>query len=135
MEIVINMGLIVENSIRSSLLLQPENAANAYLAVPSKYLSEAYELPEGSVITGEILGIMDLMGRGVEEAKNLINSTIIFVIMKVLGTDYLYISRDSWPLLREYGILPDDYKLRVKIISARVNEEEIKVYPKIEKVA
>ncbi|CAD6494794.1 MAG: hypothetical protein EMLJLAPB_00952 [Candidatus Argoarchaeum ethanivorans] len=128
------MGLIVEDLIKSNSYLKPENAASVYLAVQDKYLSVPYELHEGSIITGQILGITDIMGRGVEEVKNLIGSTITFVIVNVVGTDYLFISRDSWPLLRDYGIMPEDYKLRVKIISARVNEEEIEIYPRIEKV-
>ena len=130
------MGLIVEDLIKSNSYsyFKPENATSVYLAVQDKYLSVPYELHEGSIITGQILGITDIMGRGVEEVKNLIGSTITFVIVNVVGIDYLFISRDSWPPLRDYGIVPEDYKLKVKIISARVNEEEIEIYPRVEKV-
>ena len=128
------MGLIVENFIMSAPYFQPENAVSAYLLVPSKYLSEAYELAEGSIIAGEILGITDLLGRDVEETEEVIGANILFVLVTAISNDYLFISKDSWPLLRDYGIVAEDYRLRVKITSAKVNEEEIEIYPKVEKV-
>lgn len=127
------MGLIVENFIKSDDLLKPENAVSAYLLVPSKYLSEAYELVDGSIIAGEILGIKDLLGRDVEGREEVIGAKISFVLVTVFSNDYLYISKDSWPLLRDYGIIAEDYSLRVRITTATVNEEEIEIYPKVEK--
>ena len=127
------MALIFKDILRSGIIDAPEKAVNIRITVPSKYLSEPYELPDNALIVGEILEIYDWLGKPVKNIEELIGSEITFILRKFFNTDYLYLSRESWEILRDYGILPNEYQLKIKITTAKFGERIIRIYPKVDK--
>ena len=113
------MGLVLEMAIRKGIISR-EDIINIYLNVPKTHLSEPYELPGKTAIIGEILDIKSMKAKLTEEEakiEEVIGKEIRFILFKnILGFyDTLYISKGSWPILRDYGILPDEYILKVKV--------------------
>ncbi len=127
------MALIFRDLLRMGIIDAPKNAVNIRISIPSKYLSEPYELPNDALIFGEILDVYDWLGNPVKDVDELVGSEITFILRRFFNTDYLYLSRNSWLILRDYGILPNEYQIKVKITSAKFDEEEIKIYPKVDK--
>ncbi len=130
------MALMVKGQLYSGVL-PPLGATKAYIVVLKKYLSEPYELRDRTVLIGELVDVERLTGFGPTKDPNLPLSelkgkSLKFILrLGLLGEyDELYISKDSWPLLRDYGILPGEYLLTVKITKAIVDNKEIEIYPK-----
>jgi len=124
------MGLILKRVLRGEGVFVPEGAVNIFLRVPKSFLSEPYELQDDAVVLGEIMGIE---GIGEEfEADELIGKGIEFVLRQgYLGSDdWLHFSRNSWPLLRDYGIFPDYFQITVILKETRIDEKTIPIYPK-----
>ena len=110
--------------------LKEEGASMVYIEIDKKYLSKAYELPRNSKIVGEIIDIQT----GKEFEGELKGKEISFILIPTFGTtDYLYLSKDSWRILRDYAILPGESLINVKLEKAVVNEKEILLYPKRDK--
>jgi len=131
------MGLILENRLEEGYAAPSERAVNVYLSVQKKYLSNPYELPRDTIITGKILDIKKVLGDLTAEEAEIIQNEIIgkdieFILIPVtFGTvDELYISRDSWPMLRDCGILPREYSVRVILTRANYDEKSVEIYPK-----
>ena len=125
------MGLILKGTLESRGIVVPEGAVNIFLYVPKDRLSELYELQDDVVILGEILEIEEI-GKEFKEADEMVGKEIEFVVhLGALGSyDGLYLSRDSWPLLRDYGIFPDYFMIKVILKEIRSDEETIPIYPK-----
>lgn len=124
------MGLILKRTLESRGIIVPAGAVNIFLYVPKDRLSEPYELQENAVILGEILEIKEI---GKEfKADEMVGKEIEFVFhLGALGSyDWLYFSRDSWPLLRDYGILSEDFIITVILKEIRTDGETIPIYPK-----
>ncbi len=134
---VIKLGLVLESSLGTSIGLSPlEDAVNVYLPVSKTHLSEPYELKGNSIIIGEILEIRSWTRKLTEEEakiEEVIGKEIRFILSKrIFGFyDNLYISKGSWPILRDYGILPDEkYIVKVKLTKAEFDKEIVEIYPK-----
>ncbi|RJS71009.1 hypothetical protein CW696_05025 [ANME-2 cluster archaeon] len=124
------MGLILKTILTSKSIYVPERAVNVVLTVPKKFLSEPYELQDDAVIHGEILEIEEI---GKEfKADEIIGKEIELILrLGYIGyDDWLYFSRDSWPLLRDYGILPEHFIITVSLKEIRTDEETVEIYPK-----
>jgi hypothetical protein len=68
-----------------------------YIEINKKYLSKAYELSKGTKIIGEIIDIQT----GKELERELKEKEISFIlILTFLTTDYLYISEESWKIVK-----------------------------------
>jgi len=124
------MGLILERMLKSEGVFVPEGAVNIFLRVPKSFLSAPYELQDNAVVLGEILGVEEV-GREFE-ADEMIGKEIEFVLRQgYLGSDdWLHFSRNSWPLLRDYGIFPDYFQITVVLKEIRTDGETIPIYPK-----
>ncbi len=129
------MGLILKGILKSRGIIVPEGAVDIFLYVPKDCLSEPYELQDDAVIHGEISEIEEI---GKEfKADEIIGEEIDLILrLGYLGyDDWLYISRDSWPLLRDYGILPEHFTITVSLKEIRTDEETVAIYPKRDVVA
>ena len=131
------MGLILKDLLFEMIGKPPEGATSNYLGVSKDYLSKPYKLPERAVISGKILEITKLTGmplnedekKGMEELRG---KDLEFILsLSYAGTnDYLYISTDSWPILRDWGILPKYYYVSVNLIKAAYDGTVVDIYPK-----
>lgn len=67
-----------------------------------------------------------------EVKRELLNKEIKFVLrVSIVGNiDQLFVSKDSWPLLRDYGIIPEDHGLKVRLKRMLIDQETIEIYPK-----
>lgn len=129
------MALILKRWLLSGSLLVPEGAVDAYLVVPKSKLSTPYNLPANSILIGKITGI-ERVGGGLSEeekevAQKIIGNTIEFILLVLLlGTnDILHITNNSWPILRDYGILPMEYAIEVRLKEAKFDEKSVEIYP------
>jgi len=124
------MGLILKTILKSGGIIVPEGAVDIFLYVPKDRLSEPYELQDGAVIHGEISTIEEI---GKEfKADEIIGEEIDFILrLGYIGyEDWLYFSRDSWPFLRDYGILPEHFIITVSLKEIRTDKETVAIYPK-----
>jgi hypothetical protein len=110
-------------------------ATKIYLLVTKSNLGLAYELPSEAIITGELMAIRgpsmapqektlveELLGKEVE---------FIFWENRVGTLDYLFISKKSWPILRDYAILPGKgYEIKVKLKEASYEGKKVALFPK-----
>lgn len=140
------MPLILERRLEAdpfmALRLTPElkeafsRAVRVFLRVPKRLLSEPYELGDGAAVSGEILEVKKWLSSPTEEEvsvfRELAGKSVEFALLtQILGTeDHLYLTRETWSLLRDYGILPEDYVLRVKLVKAEYEGKELDIYPK-----
>ena len=124
------MGLVLKTILTSKSIRVPERAVNVVLHVPKDHLSEPYELQDDAVIHGEISAIEEI---GKEfKADEVIGEEIDFILrLGYIGyEDWLYFSRDSWPFLRDYGILPEHFIITVSLKEIRTDKETVAIYPK-----
>ena len=101
------------------------DVANFYLEVSKKYLSDYYLLSTGSEIWGEIVKvsphISQVEGKGV----------YFILFSQPLGTvDKLYFRVNSWRELRDYGLIPEETTILVRLI--KTNGTEIFPYRDLE---
>ncbi len=88
-------------------------ASNFCLMIPKKYLSDYYMLETGSKVEGEIISVEP----SIPELEGLPVSFVLFV--QPIGTnDYLYFDENSWRKLVDYGLLPDETVVTVKLVKA-----------------
>ncbi len=135
MKEVVKMGLILKKVLKSAGVFVPEGAVNVFLRVPKSFLSAPYELQDDAVVLGEVLGVEEV--GGAFEADELIGKEIELVLRQgYLGSDdWLHFSRNSWPLLRDYGIFPDYFQITVILKEIRIDGKTIPIYPKRDVVA
>jgi len=111
-----------------------------YISVESEYLSRQYQLrPTTSWwVKGEILRVIKITGMPSEEEKRVFEQYVVgkhvrlyLVPAFLLPYDYLYFDSDSWAILRDAGVFPDEYELEVKLYEL-INEQKgkvIELYP------
>ena len=65
--------------------------------------------------------------------EHVVGRTVRFYLTPALltGYDNLYFDEDSWSILRDVGVFPHEYKLRVKLSKLIIEPEgkTIKLYP------
>jgi hypothetical protein len=130
------MALILEARLERGYALAGRHVG-VYLLIPKKFLSEPFNLTPTMyyAIEGEILDVRKFAGELEKEElklKELVGARVEFALLSAtLGTyDYLFISEPSWPLLRDYGIFPEDHVLKVKLTRIKVKGEVVEIYPK-----
>jgi hypothetical protein len=130
------MPLIIEGRLEKDIFSSPGKYVGIYLYIPKKYLSIPYNLKSSNYydVEGEILDIKKSYGvleKDEIKIREIIGKDINFVLYVGFGTyDSLYIAENSWPLLRDYGVLPEDYVLKVKLLRIKVDNNVIDIYPK-----
>ena len=129
-----NMGLILRcvlHSVDTSL----EGSSTVFIWVPKRVLSSPYQLPRGTLLSGEIIEVDDVsrVFSGEEERlfSQLKGKPIDFFLLKrKVGDDAWFLSSSSWSTLRDYGVLPEDFELEVVIRRARFDDTTAEIYPK-----
>jgi hypothetical protein len=131
------MALIIAGYLKRVDLIvdKKEEASNVYLEVPKANLSEAYDLPDWTLLLGELLKIEGYEVSEKDKAilKELEEEKIEFFMHRLLlgSFDLLLLSRKSWAIFRDYSILPDMlYKITVKLIEAKIKDKTVPIYPK-----
>lgn len=108
----------------SSTVELPETASRFYLEIDHDYIS-AYDLEEGSTLTGSILEIGENeYGDHLEELEG---SEIVFEYTGWAGR--VFVSKPSFEALREWGLVKE-FWVEVRITSAERDGEEIELCPK-----
>jgi len=103
-----------------------ERACYILIRLPSRWLSKPYELEEGDVALGKILEVR----YGNEKLEELSGTPISFVLSRVGNTDILYVHKDSWPKLRDYGVVHEGYFMEVELDAVvKPSGERIELYP------
>jgi len=129
------MGLILTRilySVDASL----ENASRIFIWVPRRALSLPYELPMYSILKGEILNVDTAEAVISGDLKKILEELrakpIEFILFKrkTGSQDALFLSSDTWPTLRDYGVLPEQYEIEVRICEARFDDKTVDIYPK-----
>lgn len=130
------MALIIETLLSTGPLpTPPERAVRACLEVRKINLSQAYELQDETIVTGEIVEIKGggLTDKEREIVKEIEGKEIEFILwVSALGSvDWLYISKDSWAVFRDYAILPGvGYTIKVKLTEAKYDKKIAPIFPK-----
>jgi len=130
------MALIIETLLSTGPLpTPPERAVRACLEVKKINLSQAYELQDETIVTGETIEIKGggLTDKEREIVKEIEGKEIEFILwVSALGSvDWLYISKDSWAVFRDYAILPGvGYTIKVKLKEAKYDKKIAPIFPK-----
>jgi len=123
------MALIVRDAVvRKAISTLLPDASAFYVIVPSKYLSEPYELSTGDRIRGRVLKAEC----GGEELPVLKDREIEFVLEVGMICDTLYVCREDWiEHFREYGLVEGGYVLELRLEKAiTIAGEEVALYSK-----
>ena len=132
--------MIVESTLEKGLSYGVHSGF--YLLVPKKYLFDPYNLKifETYEVEGEVLDVKKVYGELVGDevkVKELVGAPLKFILTpSVIGSyDYLYITEESWSILRDYGVLPGDFILKVKLTRIKIEEKVVDIYPKRDVIA
>jgi hypothetical protein len=138
--VVLNVPLIVESILEKGFSYGVHSGF--YLLVPKKHLSDPYNLKilETYEVEGEVLDVKKVYGELVGDevkVKELVGTLLKFILTpSIIGSyDYLYITEESWSILRDYGVLPGDFILKVKLIRIKIGEKVVDIYPKRDVIA
>ncbi|MET1101734.1 MAG: hypothetical protein ABWW69_04575 [Pyrodictiaceae archaeon] len=137
------MPLIVSSLLRRGFSLKA-GVSPVYISVDKKYLSSQYELISLGVeywVHGTIMGVSRLHGPLSSDERRVIEEHVIgrnarFYLSPGLFLQYdsLYFDEESWAVLRDAGIFPDEYRVRAKLLRVEAGEpgkpaKEIALYP------
>lgn len=129
------MGLIITRNLNYWALDPLENSSNVYVSIPKMRLSRPYNLPSGSILTGELLKVIPKFGLSPQARRvfdELKKRPIKFILLTLKGgyDDNLFISSETWLQLRDYGIFPDTFVIKFKINEVTIRDKTLKIYPK-----
>lgn len=106
----------------------PAECSPVRITLEKKYLSLPYNLDSDDKIIGEVNGIYNRFGVPITTPGFKI--AIMFKLFSAnVTTDSLYITKDTWAVLRDYGVIPDDTMIGVKIIEVESHGVKTKIYP------
>lgn len=108
-----------------------EGASLMRITVEKSYLSVPYEIKPRTKISGEIITFYEKNMGGVTKISGMPPLKVDFILMPAnVGTDSLYISEESWAVMRDYGLLPDKIVLDIILRTIHLGDEKIEIYPK-----
>lgn len=118
-----------------------KDVSNYYLEVPKVVFTKTYPVNPRTKITAEIEDIenVQVFYVSVKEydekweslVKELKKTVSFYYVRLPLGEyDRLYLYNEYWRLLRDYGILPDEYVLKIKISFVDSIEGYLEVFPR-----
>lgn len=131
------MPLIVEDILRSGFVVRSD-VSPVYIIVSAKYLSRQYLLQPLQTywVEGTILAVEKATGALSEEEKavfekHVFNKEVRLLLVPgpLIGYDSLYFDLNSWALLRDAGIFPGDYKVKIKLLRMATGEKTLDLYP------
>lgn len=128
------MGLIVRRVLKA-ITASPTGATPIFIWLPKRALSSPYQLTTGAIIEGKILDLEDVSRISTAEDAEIFNQLVgepieFALVTRKVGDDALFITADSWPTLRDYGVLPDQFEIEVAINKTRFDTETVEIYPK-----
>ena len=123
------MALILESErIRSWASPPPPGAIGGYIFVNKNILAIPYELKAGTEVEAEISELCDSGG---DTIKELTSKKIKFILANGSSSrDFLFISKESWEEIRDYGVILDNSYISLKIIKTSLKGNEVLIYPK-----
>ena len=134
------MSLLVRDVIRQGVPIP--DASNMYIIVDGKYISGPFSIMifDDAVCYGEIVGISRVSKMETSsELKELEGRQVSMKIIPgvILGVDFLYFKKESWGLLRDYGVIPNEYEVTIRILELEKKTpmgeiEKYEVFPKRE---
>lgn len=109
-----------------------------HLRIPAKYLRETYGIITGTKVTG-ILVEVEYLDRTISEADAQDISTLnealkglelglVYVQMSLGSYDRLYLDRETWTKIRDYGIIPYEYGLTLTLKTIVSDEESVEIF-------
>jgi hypothetical protein len=120
------MALIIKSTLRKGFALSSD-ISDVYLEVDNKYLSRQYTIPNMLItqkiwIVGTFLEVSKISGVLSREEIDVFQKYVIgksakfYLIPALLITyDKLYLDQASWTLLRDCGIFPEEYQIKVRL--------------------
>ena len=126
MPLIVSSPIYVSDAPPSTIA---DEACYVFITVQSRWLSKPYELSDGDIISGEII---EVRYKG-EALEGLSGAPASFVLWKLVETDHLYIHKNTWPVLRDHGVVYEGHVMVVRLDRAiRASGEEVLLYPKRE---
>jgi len=105
----------------------PYKASRFYITIPSKYISESYELTSGTKINAKIIKVE----YGAGSIQDLIGKNITLILAAEAVFDRLYISKDDWnEHFRELGMVEPGYPIVLEIFEFIEDKKKIPLYSK-----
>jgi len=133
------MGLIIASKLEVRMyLIEKGKHVGIFIPLPKRFLSEPYNLESFKyyIVEGELLDI-EILEKSIDEKliervqNELKGKKLTFYLRVEFGKiDSLYLSEDSWKIIRDYGILPGNAKLKVKLTSIEIDGKKEEIYPK-----
>jgi len=134
--------LIVSSILRREWTLRGD-VSSMCIYVDKKYLSQQYELTSlsaeywvyGTIIdVSRVHGLLPSVEKEVIERHVVGKSVRLYLVPAILSDyDKLYFDEDSWSILRDVGIFPNEYKIKMKLLKVEVKVEgrvrEVSLYP------
>jgi hypothetical protein len=127
------MALILEMKYFYGGTQKTEGASQIRLSIPKSILSTSYEIKEGTIIKGEIMKIYEKEEFGGFRAVQGISLPLkieLILISANIGTDSLYITKESWLKIRDFGFFAEKTLVDVKLESFLDSGKETPIYPK-----
>jgi len=126
------MPLIVEDVLRYGVSLR-DGVTAMYIMVESTFLSKQYNIPlpilMNAWVEGVILDVDKVSGELTSEERAILESHVIgkavrFYVVAGLFSPYdeLYFDESSWAPLRDAGLFPWQYKIKVKLESLSIED-------------
>jgi len=122
---------------------QRGDVSSICIYVDKKYLSQQYELT--SLITdywvhGNIVDVSKVYGSLSSAEREIIEKHVIGKSVRlylvpgvIVGYDKLYFDKESWSILRDAGIFPDEYRVKLKLLRVEIKTagevKEVDLYP------
>jgi len=107
--------------------------------VDKKYLSQQYELTlvtEDYWVYGTVVDVSKVYGplpsaeREILERHVIGRSVRLYLVPGILvGYDTLCFDKESWGMLRDAGVFPDEYRVKLKLLKVEVKGREVGLYP------
>ena len=137
------MGLILLRGIQHSDIelsgREDYDISKIFITIPKSFLSHSYEAIHYSSIEADVLDVYTQEGwfSHSQESENYLQQiqeeqlTLVFVSMK-MGVDRLYFDNESWFKYRDFGLLPEQSKIEIRITSVETDEGLTDVFPKMD---
>lgn len=137
------MPLVVSSLLKRGFSVRT-GVSPIYISVDKKYLSQQYELTNllaSYWVYGSILDVSKLREPLSSDERKIFEEHVLGKDVKfylvpglLVYYDSLYFDEDSWRILRDAGVFPDEYRVKVKLTKVEISEpgkpaREVELYP------
>lgn len=106
------MSIIVNENLIYNYNPLPE-ASNYCIKIHHKYLSSAYKLNSKDEVYGEIIKIYDYSNDSIIEIPEIKKRELKFILRIEYPKNLLFFSENDWEILREYGVLEENFSIKI----------------------